>query len=86
MILDTTSYFKKLLIKKIKKNPQLEAKIKKQIFLLLHDFQHPSLKTHKLTGDRKDQHSIWIENNLRITYKIEGSIILLVDLITHDEY
>lgn len=86
MILDATSYFKKLLVKKIKKNPTLEAKIKKQIKLLIVDFQHPSLKTHKLTGNRKDQHSIWIEGNLRVTFKIEGSTILLVDLITHDEY
>lgn len=86
MILETTPHFDKNLVKKIKKNPKIAAKIKKQIGFLLQDLQHPSLKTHKLSGARKDQHSIWIEGNLRITFNIDKDTILLVDLITHDEY
>ncbi len=86
MILDTTPYFRKSLAKKTKKNPKLEAKIGKQIKLLLKDFRHSSLKTHKLVGKRADQYSIWIEDNLRITFKIIGDTIFLVDIVTHDEY
>ncbi|OGD83751.1 hypothetical protein A2572_00840 [Candidatus Collierbacteria bacterium RIFOXYD1_FULL_40_9] len=86
MILKTTPYFVKILSKKIKRNPLLRNKIDKQINLLIKDYHHPSLKTHKLSGSRNDQHSIWIEGNIRITFKIVKNVIILVDLITHDEY
>ena len=86
MEIRTTTYFDKNLLKKIRKNPQLKAKVKKQIELLRENLRHPSLKLHKLTGKRAQEYSFWIEGNLRITFMIIGNVILFTDIITHDEY
>jgi mRNA-degrading endonuclease YafQ of YafQ-DinJ toxin-antitoxin module len=86
MNIRTTSYFDKNLAKKIRKNPQLKVKIKKQINLLRGNLRHPSLKIHKLTGKRAQEYSFWIEGNLRITFVIIKNTILFTDIITHDEY
>lgn len=86
MNIRTTAYFDKNLSKKIRKNPQLKAKVKKQIELLKENLRHPSLKLHKLTGKRAQEYSFWVEGNLRITFMIIGNVILFTDIITHDEY
>jgi len=86
MNIRTTAYFDKSLSKKIRKNPQLKAKIKKQIELLRENLRHPSLKLHKLSGKRAQEYSFWIEGNLRITFMIINDVILFTDIITNDEY
>jgi mRNA-degrading endonuclease YafQ of YafQ-DinJ toxin-antitoxin module len=86
MNIKTTAYFDKNLSKKIRKNPQLKAKVKKQIELLSGNLQHPSLRLHKLTGKRAQEYSFWIEGNLRITFMIIDNVILFTDVITHDNY
>ncbi|MFH1970949.1 MAG: plasmid stabilization protein [Patescibacteria group bacterium] len=86
MDIRTTPYFDKNLSKKIRKNPQLKEKIKKQIELLRENLRHSSLKLHKLTGKRAHEYSFWIERNLRITFMIIDNEILFTDIITHDEY
>ena len=86
MEIRTTAYFDKNLSKKLKKNPQLKGKIKKQIELLKGNLRHPSLNLHKLTGGRSQEYSFWIEGNLRVTFMIIGNVILFTDVITHDQY
>ena len=86
MEIRSTAHFDKNFSKKIKKNPQLRAKIIKQVELLKENLKHPSLKLHKLTGKRTQEYSFWIEGNLRITFMIIDNIILFTDIITHDEY
>lgn len=86
MNIRTTVYFDKNLSKKIRKNPHLKAKVKKQIELLRENLKHPSLRLHKLTGKRAQEYSFWIEGNLRITFMIINNEILFTDIITHDEY
>lgn len=86
MKIRTTAYFDKNLSKKIRKNPQLKAKIKKQIELLQENLRYPSLKLHKMSGKRAEEYSFWIEGNLRITFIIINDEILFTDIITHDEY
>ena len=86
MKLEFSDYFKNKLKKKIKQNPKIRIKIHKQLKLLEVDFHYPSLKTHKLKGKRLDQYAIWIEGNIRITFIVVESTILLTDIITHDEY
>jgi len=86
MEIRTTLHFDKAIAKKVKKNPQLKPKIKKQIRLLKKDLRHPSLKLHKLSGKRAEEYSFWIEGNLRITFMFVGGGILFTDMITHDEY
>lgn len=86
MKLTYSDYFQKRLKKRITKNPQLKAKVGKQLKILEYDLNYPSLKTHKLQGKRATEHAIWIEKNLRITFIIIKNDILLTDIITHDEY
>ncbi|OGM75625.1 hypothetical protein A2382_02685 [Candidatus Woesebacteria bacterium RIFOXYB1_FULL_38_16] len=86
MEIRTTSHFDKSLSKKLKKNPHLKGKIKKQIELLKGNLRHPSLKLHKLTGNRSQEYSFWIEGNLRITFIIINNAVLFTDIITHDQY
>jgi len=86
MRIRTTAHFDKNLSKKLKKNPQLKSKIKKQVELLEGNLRHPSLKLHKLSGERTQEYSFWIEGNLRITFTIVDDVILFTDIITHDEY
>ena len=86
MEIRSTAHFDKNLSRKIKKNPPLKAKIKKQVELLRENLKHPSLKLHKLTGKRAQEYSFWIEGNLRITFMVIDNKILFTDIITHDEY
>ena len=86
MNIRTTAHFDKNLSKKIRNNPQLKMKVKKQIELLKENLRHPSLKLHKLSGKRAQEYSFWIEGNLRITFMIINNVILFTDIITHDEY
>lgn len=81
-----SEYFKKRLKKRLEKSPKLKLKISKQLKILTQDIHHPSLKTHKLKGTRKDEYAIWIEGNLRITFLVIDDRLLLTDIITHDEY
>ena len=86
MNLTYSNHFKKKLKKQIKQNPQIRNKISKQLLLLQKDIRYPSLKTHKLKGERLDQFAIWIEGDIRITFIVVVDSILLTDIITHDEY
>lgn len=86
MTINTTPHFDKNLSKKTKRNPQLKSKIKKQVGLLVENLRHPSLKLHKLSGERAQEYSFWVEGNLRITFMIIDNVILFTDIITHDEY
>ncbi len=78
--------FKRKLRKVVVKNARARARVSKQLKLLLEDFIHPSLKTHKLKGKRTDQYSIWIEGNLRITFVLIDGNVFLTDVVNHDQY
>jgi addiction module RelE/StbE family toxin len=86
MNLSYTDYFKKRLKKKFEKNSKLKGKVSKQLRFLQSDIHHPSLKTHKLKGDRKSEYAIWIEGDVRITFVVIKDGLLLTDIISHDEY
>lgn len=81
-----TSQFEKKLKKKLKKDSIIKQKFANQLKLLSKNFIHPSLKTHKLRGERIDQYSIWIHDNIRITFILENDSIILTDIINHDQY
>lgn len=86
MKLAYSDHFKKRLQKRLVKNPSLRPKVGKQLALLVSDIRHPSLKTHKLKGNRATEYAISIEDNLRVIFMLVGDVILLTDIITHDEY
>lgn len=81
-----TNHFERRLRKRVKNNLILKQKIVKQVGLFQKNQLHPSLKLHKLRGERIDQFSLWIEGNLRITFIQTGENIIFTDIITHDEY
>lgn len=81
-----SEYFKKRLKKRLNKNPGLKIRVSKQLQLLQQNPQYPSLKRHKLKGDRADEFAIWIEGDVRITFVVVEMGFLLTDILTHDEY
>lgn len=50
----------------------------------------PRLNTHKIHAlsarFKKTIYSIWIENNLRVVFYIDGNTVFTVDIGTHDIY
>lgn len=74
--------------KKIKqvrsKNQKLYTKIRKQLSLFQQDPQHPSLRTHKLSGKLQNTWSISIDMNYRMIYKTNDSYYFF-HIGIHDE-
>ena len=69
-----------------KKNPKLVAKIQKQIALFEENPKHPSLRTHKLSGNLDNMWSISINMSIRMIYvKIDETSVLFVRIGKHDE-
>lgn len=69
-----------------KKDRKLVVKIEKQIKLFETNPKHPSLRTHKLTGNLTNRWSISISRGLRMVYVIlKDNIAYFVDLGSHDE-
>ncbi len=69
-----------------KKDKKLVVKIEKQIKLFESNPKHPSLRTHKLTGNLTNRWSISINKGLRMVYLIlKEDTAYFIDLGTHDE-
>ncbi|OGC57111.1 hypothetical protein A3H26_02625 [candidate division WWE3 bacterium RIFCSPLOWO2_12_FULL_36_10] len=68
------------------KDRKLVSRIEKQISLFELNSKHPSLRTHKLSGNLNNRWSISISKGLRMVYiMIDKNIAYFVDLGTHDE-
>ncbi len=74
-----------------RKNPQLRPLILKTLKQLENNHFHPSLRTHKLTGDLSDTWSCSIGYQYRILFEFikdpetEENAILLLNIGSHDE-
>ncbi len=69
-----------------KKDKKLIQRIEKQIKLFESNPKHPSLRTHKLTGNFNNRWSISINKVLRMVYLVlDENTAYFVDLGTHDE-
>ncbi len=82
--------FKRSLKKLIKKNPQLEKKFIDVLKILADDPFHPSLKSHKLTGNLDGLWACWVAYDCRIIFEFSNEelverVIFLVDIGSHDE-
>lgn len=75
----------KRLQKLLKTNSQLGLKIEKQFELFSQNHRHPSLKTHKLSGELNNLWSISITKSLRMTYILVGDEAHFIDFGTHDQ-
>ncbi len=81
-----TQAFKKKAQKMCQKDPGLTRVLAKQFRFFESNPLHPSLKLHKLTGDRSTQYAIWIKGDLRgLAIKTEEKFIFF-DLVSHKEY
>jgi addiction module RelE/StbE family toxin len=83
--------FKRAFKKLIKKNPELKNQITNALILLAQEPFTPSLKSHKLTGNLSDLWSCSVNYDCRIIFifsqdeDLETSLIILVDIGSHDE-
>ncbi|MBW4683141.1 MAG: type II toxin-antitoxin system mRNA interferase toxin, RelE/StbE family [Microcoleus vaginatus WJT46-NPBG5] len=83
--------FKRAFRKFIKKNPEMSDRIINVLTLLSIDHLTPSLKSHKLTGSLEGLWSCSVAYDCRIIFTFsqddesEESLIVLVDLGSHDE-
>ena len=67
------------------KDKQLAQKIEKQLKLFQQNHQHPSLRTHKLSGNLDNMWSISIDKNLRMLFFLDSSGAYFFELGTHDQ-
>jgi len=81
-----SSSFKKAFHKKIKNNPEREAKFWKKVELFISDPFSKSLRTHKLSGKLKYLWSFSVEFDLRIIFYFEkANKCVFIDIGTHEE-
>ncbi len=75
------------LLKKIKKTDKtLIVQVNKQLKLFQLQPQHPSLRTHKLTGKMKNRWSISLSKSLRMIYiLLESDEAYFIAIGTHDK-
>ena len=74
--------------KLIQKNPDLIKRIDKALTFLRDNPKHPGLRTHQINDpDYGKIWSSWAHEDLRIFWKYEGEVIviLLLDIGSHDE-
>ncbi|KKS48001.1 hypothetical protein A3J20_01025 [Candidatus Gottesmanbacteria bacterium RIFCSPLOWO2_02_FULL_42_29] len=86
MIAKFSPQLQKELEKIYQKEKKLSDRIEKQIELFEENSKHPSLRTHKLSGNLKDMWSISVTSSMRMIYmKLDEDNALFVKIGTHDE-
>jgi len=85
-LIETKVYIKKLK-KFLKKHPDMIKKYEKTVFLLENNPFHPSLRLHKLQGEKKEFYSVSLDMQYRIIldFIIIENKIFLIDIGTHDD-
>ncbi|MBD2020250.1 type II toxin-antitoxin system mRNA interferase toxin, RelE/StbE family [Leptolyngbya sp. FACHB-36] len=71
----------------VRQNPQLRPLIEQTLQQLAEDAFHPSLRTHKLTGNLSGIWACSIDYSYRVLFEFvdEEATILLLNLGSHDE-
>ncbi len=78
-------------LKRLKrKDPGILKKVEKQLAIFAHNPKHPSLRTHKLTGEIENRWSISVTKSLRMIYIVlkeeDGKIVAyFVAIGTHEQ-
>ena len=77
---------KKCLAKVKQKDSKLAERIEKQLALFAENPKHPSLRTHKLSGNLQNMWSISITMNVRMVYLLlDNDSVIFIKAGTHDE-
>jgi addiction module RelE/StbE family toxin len=81
-----TSYFKKTFNKLVRKNPACAFDILHALLQFSNNPFDPALKTHKLSGDKKELWSFTVQYDMRIIFGFEtDKIAIIINIGTHDE-
>ncbi len=82
-----TKYYEKRAKKFFQKNPQLKERYRKILYLLKKDPYYPSLRLHKLKGDKNEFYSVSLDMKYRIIldFVIIDKKIFFIDIGTHDD-
>jgi len=83
--IDSSLSFDKKLIKFLKKNSDLEKKIKEVFNLLERDVHHSLLHTHRLSGRLSGYFGCTITYNYRLVFRFDNDYIYPRAIGTHDE-
>ena len=81
----TTKTFERKLKVFIKKHPELENEITKILDFLAEDPYSVHLKTHKLSGQLKNERAVYLTYEFRILFLIKDDEIYLTNIGSHDE-
>ena len=69
-----------------RKDKKLANRIEKQILLFEENPKHPSLRVHKLSGNRENMWSISIMMSIRMVYLlIEDDLAIFIKIGTHEQ-
>ena len=69
-----------------RKDKKLANRIEKQILLFEENPKHPSLRVHKLSGNRENMWSISITMSIRMVYLlIEDDLAIFIKIGTHEQ-
>ena len=83
--------FRRAFKRRTRNDPAAQDHILQVLERLADDPFHPTLKTHKLSGQLKGLWACWVEYDCRIIFAFEPDpeaqeeTIVLIDLGTHDE-
>jgi mRNA-degrading endonuclease YafQ of YafQ-DinJ toxin-antitoxin module len=81
-----TPHFKKAFNKLVKRNPDCAFDILNSLLLFSNNPFNPVLKSHKLSGDKKELWSFSVQSDLRIIFGFEtDNTAILVNIGSHDE-
>ena len=78
-------HFRKNFQKRILPYPSLVAKFEERLKLFLSDSLSPLLNDNQLTGDKRDYRPFSVTGNIRVVYKIEGDLLRLYDIGSHNQ-
>lgn len=68
-----------------KLRPPRDALLRAALRRFAADPQDPLLRTHKLTGDLADYWAFRVADDLRVLFRWDGDVCVLIALGTHDE-
>jgi addiction module RelE/StbE family toxin len=81
-----SSSFKRAFKKRIRGNEKLETRFWERLEYFTQNPFHPTLRTHKLSGELEELWSFSVEYDCRVIFKfLEENRILLIDIGTHEE-
>lgn len=67
--------------------PRIQNDFNQKIKIFFQDPFHPSLHTHKLSGNLADYYGFYLKDGFRVLFDFEEpGLVLLVNVGSHDDY